>query len=480
MSYRSSSHDPRHDPRHPAPHHPGHGHHPAHGYEYASAYYSQGGPAPAKQQQRPHGMPHAAAPAAAPAPRRRRNASDYTLLHAGRQVRLGPVAFWIVVGTLVVMAGWTLLTGTYFAFHDDVLKRLIARQAEMQYGYEDRIAELRAQLDRITSRQLLDQEQFEQKLEQLVRKQATLESRASALSALPDMTVTGSIRQPARGTTDPTRSAPPKPSPINDTVIFRAPPDREARLESRTTATMNARAAAKTRGGVEGMLARMQDALDRVEQKQTSALNSLEDVYDSRSRRIRGVLADLGIDAGKAPPASGVGGPYVPANAPSQSFERQLYRINVSRAHVERLNRTLMNVPVRKPVDGDIDFSSGFGMRVDPFLKGPAMHTGLDMRGDPGDPVRATANGKVAFAGTNGGYGKMVELDHGSGLTTRYAHLSAIDVKVGQTVRIGQLIGRIGSTGRSTGPHLHYETRVNGDPVDPQKYLRAGIRLSAN
>ena len=88
------------------------------------------------------------------------------------------MTFWIVVGSLVIMAGWSLATGTYFAFHDDVLTRLIARQAEQQFAYEDRIAELRAQVDRITSRQLLDQEQFEQKLEQIMRRQATLEIRA--------------------------------------------------------------------------------------------------------------------------------------------------------------------------------------------------------------------------------------------------------------------------------------------------------------
>jgi murein DD-endopeptidase MepM/ murein hydrolase activator NlpD len=135
---------------------------------------------------------------------------------------------------------------------------------------------------------------------------------------------------------------------------------------------------------------------------------------------------------------------------------------------------------VRKPVFGDIDMSSPFGMRMDPFVKGPAIHTGIDMRGDSGDPVRATANGTVTTAGVNGGYGKMVEIDHGNGLSTRYGHLSAIDVTVGQVVRLGQTIGKIGSTGRSTGPHLHYETRVDGDAVDPQKYLRAGVRLGTN
>jgi len=134
-------------------------------------------------------------------------------------------------------------------------------------------------------------------------------------------------------------------------------------------------------------------------------------------------------------------------------------------------------VPIRKPIMGEIDTSSGFGVRMDPFLRGPAMHTGIDIRGNPGDPVHATASGTVTNAGWSGGYGKMVEIDHGNGFATRYGHLSAIDVEVGRTVKIGQIVGRVGSTGRSTGPHLHYETRVEGDAVDPQKFLRAGIRL---
>src|SRR4029077_7152864 len=96
---------------------------------------------------------------------------------------------------------------------------------------------------------------------------------------------------------------------------------------------------------------------------------------------------------------------------------------------------------------------------------------------DKGDAVRVTANGTVAIASWQGGYGNMIEVDHGNGFSTRYGHLSEIDVKVGQAVRIGETIGRIGSTGRSTGPHLHYETRIDGEPVDPQKFLRAGLRL---
>jgi murein DD-endopeptidase MepM/ murein hydrolase activator NlpD len=416
-------------------------------------------------------------PAARPAPKK----ADYTFAHAGRQVRIGPVAFWIVVGTLVIMATWSIATATYFAFREDVLTRLIARQAEMQFAYEDRIAEMRAQVDRITSRQLLDQEQYEQKIEQLLRRQAALESRASALGAIADPTPTGSIKSPAR---TPTIESPPagKPSPINDKMIFVPPPDREARLESRIRADDATRLAVRAdAAGMEGVLARLQASLDRIEARQSNALNTLEDNYDSRARRMRNVLTDLGIQLPKAlaPASTATGGPFVPfkPKADGGVFDRQLYRIALARYQVDRLTRTMAMVPVRKPVLGEIDTTSGFGMRIDPFIRSPAMHTGLDFRGQQGDSIRATAGGTVTQAGWSGGYGKMVEIDHGNGLSTRYGHLSHIAVAVGQSVRSGQTVGRLGSTGRSTGPHLHYETRVDGEAVDPQKFLRAGIRL---
>jgi murein DD-endopeptidase MepM/ murein hydrolase activator NlpD len=390
--------------------------------------------------------------------------TDYTLAHAGRQFRLGPIAFWIAVGTLVIMAAWSITTATYFAFRDDVLTGLIARQAEMQYAYEDRIADLRQQIDRMSSRQLLNQEQYEQKLDQIIRRQSALENRANAMQTMPDGIVTGSTRPTGR---EQTRSVPNRPQPVNDKSSSLLLPERTA---GRNT-------------GVADVLTRLHASLDRVEARQSASLASIEETYEAKARRIRGVLADLGLENARfgGSDSAGVGGPLVPARLPAYAgtFEQHVYRVGMARAQLERLTRTLATVPVRKPVMGELDVSSGFGVRVDPFIRAPAMHTGIDFRGETGDPARATADGSVTVAGWQGGYGKMVEIDHGYGFTTRYGHLSDITVKVGQRVRAGHIVGKVGSTGRSTGPHLHYETRVNGEAVDPRKFLRAGMRLGS-
>ncbi|MGC2135186.1 MAG: M23 family metallopeptidase [Xanthobacteraceae bacterium] len=368
----------------------------------------------------------------------------YTIAHAGRQVRFRPVAFWIAVGTVVIMAGWSVTAATYLAFRDDVLRTLIARQAQQQFGYEDRIAELRAQIDRTTSRQLLDQEQFEQKLDGLVHRQATLELRAAALGNFADPATTGSIGGAAlRG---------------RDSTVEPSRNDRGRQSSIGTT------------------LDRMEASLDRIDRRQSLTLGAMDDRYEVAAHRIRGVLDQLGI---KVDAAVNTGGPFVPVKLPpaTDGFARALFRVNLARSELGQLNDTLRAIPVRQPVTGEIDETSPFGVRMDPFLHEPAMHTGIDIRGEPGEPVHATAVGRVAIAGWDGGYGNMVEIDHGNGLATRYGHLSQIDVHVGDEVRIGQVIGLIGSTGRSTGPHLHYETRVDGEPVNPQKFLEAGAKL---
>jgi murein DD-endopeptidase MepM/ murein hydrolase activator NlpD len=374
----------------------------------------------------------------------------YTIAHAGRQVRFGPVVFWIAVGTFVIMAGWSIITATYFAFHDDVVKRIMARERAQQYAYEDRIADLRAEIDRTTSRMLLDQGQFEEKLDQLMRRQATLESRAAELGGGTDPTATGSLA-PAGSRSE--ASAP------GDTLLTPHPLD------------------AGKQSSIANKLKFVADSLNRVDRDEIVALGNMQARYEDRVHRARRLLDGLGLKLNAVPAATG--GPFVPVRLPpaSKGFARALTRVNIARAEADDLDNTLKYVPLRKPLGGELEMTSPFGVRIDPFVHQPSMHTGIDFHADIGDPIYATAAGTVVKAGWEGGYGQMIEIDHGEGLSTRYGHMSEIDVSIGQRLRVGQIIGRVGSTGRSTGPHLHYETRVNGEPVNPERFLAAGGKL---
>jgi len=176
----------------------------------------------------------------------------------------------------------------------------------------------------------------------------------------------------------------------------------------------------------------------------------------------------------------GQGGPFVPAPEPASTDDEGGQKLMASVATLgdqvdrwEKLQFILRSLPLTAPIDSYY-ISSGFGARTDPFNGEPAIHEGIDMVGKLRSEVLATAPGTVIFAGWKGGYGRVVEVDHGLGIVTRYAHLYAIDVKVGDVVDYRQEIGKLGSSGRSSGPHVHFEVRYNGHPLDPMAFLKAG------
>ncbi len=225
-------------------------------------------------------------------------------------------------------------------------------------------------------------------------------------------------------------------------------------------------------------------SLDRMDSGQMKALAAIDLSAARAASRDAAIVARTGLDPARLTPPhgeSGVGGPFIPAevdpNAPA--FDQALTRAARDLATAERLRALMPFMPVRMPLSGDASVSSPFGYRADPFLGRLALHPGVDLIEAYGDEIHATGAGRVTHAGPMGGYGIMVEIDHGNGLVTRYAHMSKALVDEGQDVVQGAVLGRIGSTGRSTGPHLHYEVRVDGEPVDPERYLRAGADLTA-
>ncbi len=218
-------------------------------------------------------------------------------------------------------------------------------------------------------------------------------------------------------------------------------------------------------------------ALARLEARQERFASRLLAAVNIRAENAEDAVAQLGLNPAAIvrSAAAGRGGPLIPykgrmgkAKALGASFaalEGALFRMEV-------LERTLVAVPSGNPADV-LMMSSGFGYRSDPFTGGAAMHSGLDFRGPIGTPILAAAPGRVSFVGTKSGYGNVVEVDHGQGIMTRYAHLSGFTSKVGAQVAAGQQIAKMGSTGRSTGSHLHFEVRLNGVAVNPRRFLEA-------
>lgn len=213
--------------------------------------------------------------------------------------------------------------------------------------------------------------------------------------------------------------------------------------------------------------------LARIEARQLALVEKLTRFADSRALRATAAIRQLGLDP-NAMLASGrqaQGGPLERLFTDSDgSLDPRFERLGLSLARMDALERSLAGIPQFMPADID-HISSGFGYRRDPFTGTAAMHKGLDFKGTIGEPIHAAANGKVSFVGRKSGYGKVMEISHGNGLTTRYAHMSAFRAQVGQRVVAGDVIGAIGNTGRSTGPHLHFEVRVNNRAVNPRPFL---------
>ena len=222
--------------------------------------------------------------------------------------------------------------------------------------------------------------------------------------------------------------------------------------------------AAHLRTEFENQLLRTENDIQRQELNRLS--NRVEAVEDT-SRK----LAEKSgvVNQGSGMPGSG--GPSLPLDEIGlAALQAKMSRLEKEMRSYEAVLRERGYTPSIWPVDGKLE--SGFGGRSNPFGgSGYEFHSGQDIDAPWGASVVAGANGDVSFVGWQNGYGQLVVIDHGGGLTTRYGHLSHIDVGQGESVTRGQFIGRVGSTGRSTGPHLHYEVRINDEPVDPLQYL---------
>jgi len=220
--------------------------------------------------------------------------------------------------------------------------------------------------------------------------------------------------------------------------------------------------------------------LAQLEARQLVFVEQLTRYADARALRAEAAMRRVGLNPSviAAQDRNATGGPLIRLlTGPGDTIDPRFARLGASLARLNSMVQGLARIPNTLPA-GLQYISSGFGFRNDPFTGGGAFHAGLDFRGPIGTPVYAAAAGRVSFAGVKQGYGRCLEISHGNGLLTRYAHLSRIGAGVGQRVAAGSAVGAIGNNGRSTGPHLHFEVRIGDRAVDPRPFLEAPVMES--
>lgn len=418
----------------------------------------------------------------------KRDAKHILILANGDNVRhmvIRPWMFAIAASFIGVFAIGYLLATTYLVMRDDLIGASMAQQARLQHSYEDRIANLRTELDRVTSRQLLNQQLVQDKVAELMQRQAQLSSRHGALSPILNRA----------GITDaapaviPVPAARPKDQAnmIVDDGMIRADGSTayqtafvggtlfQDKIPDLGTPSSLAQKEILLLDDTSRLFGTVALSLENIEEEQINRIQSLAQNTNRKTAEITKILKGSKLPAPQIDNATAVGGPFVPAKD-NQAFDYSLRGLDQALQEFDQILHHIEVLPIKNPVLG-AKISSHFGSRRDPFLKRRAFHSGMDFKAKTGTRVYAAAKGKVIKASWTGGYGRMVEIDHGNGTTTRYAHLSRISVKKGQHVSPDMSIGRVGSSGRSTGPHLHYEIRRFGKAVNPSRYINAGQKL---
>jgi murein DD-endopeptidase MepM/ murein hydrolase activator NlpD len=362
--------------------------------------------------------------------------------HAGG---VRPAAFYTRIAVLLLTNALALVG---MLMSPDISALINGRSQRVVDAYETRIAQLRLEVDRVHSRQYAEAGDINLQLQDLAQQQEVLLEQHQLVAQLAkraaDLGITSaSIAPPAEG---------PPVAALPDAVAGHTPSD---------VASLSA------------SIARMQD-------DGRLALAAITESADKTTSAIVKELGPLGIRPKLPDDADGTGGPYLPPvdgpDADSLLDEANDAYLSLTRFAAAR--SAMETAPVHMPLASMKRVSSGFGNRTDPFTHGRAFHPGIDYPAPTGTTVFSAGAGTVTFVGQINGYGNAVEVTHASGLVTRYGHLSAFIAKQGQVVDAGTPIARVGSTGRSTGPHLHFEVRRNDKAIDPQPYVSAGRRLA--
>ncbi|MEN3791590.1 M23 family metallopeptidase [Fulvimarina sp. MAC3] len=394
-----------------------------------------------------------------------------------------------VIGGLMAL----FLGGLAYYSPENASPSSVPTESALRQSYETRLATLRTKLDEATSRQFVAQKVVESKVDVLLKQQEMIAERYERLEPiferarengiLPEFADYGTpvpTPRPSLATSDPANSSRDASGFTRD--LHSAAPQLELRgddardteeadpIDPLTTASLRHSTSNLSQDDLSGF----GRAIDFAEIQQIANLKVLTSEAVERSTKIASVLSSVGIEPEDHLDLA-LGGPYEPA--PEEAgFELTYAELESALDRLEGLRGVSDKLPFAAPMSMK-RLSSRFGIRSDPFLGRRALHSGIDYAAPSGSPIRATAAGTVVRASRAGGYGNLVEIDHGNGVKTRFGHMSRIDVKVGDEIERGMQLGAVGSTGRSTGPHLHYEIRRHGRAIDPMRFIHAGQKI---
>ena len=420
-----------------------------------------------------------------------------------------------LAGLSLIFLGWVAFATVNVIFKDRIIAAKDHRTQQMQAAYENRIADLQLSYDEVNTALVTADDRFKSAADELQAKQNTIiqvldRKRQVDATLNKQNDVADSANADKPGASDSVDVAAPSalqssgasditvdPRPVKPQPRGARPnhaslldfPGAVGRLAGALFSRSNPRDISPeviARHPVLRQLAYQTERVKRLSTTQTMLMARTQGEVEQSVSDIRGFLKRTGINPDQfaqrvAGAQGGVGGPEIPLSAvhlegiSDQAFQNAYFKASAVLEQMNQLLTGIRHVPLTTPVSGpSFERTSGFGARVDPFTGRYAFHPGVDFAGPTGAVVHATAPGTVVWADMRGSYGKMVEINHGYGIHTRYAHLSSILVQVGARVGEGSPVGKLGSTGRSTGPHVHYEIWYDDVVRNPRNFIEAG------
>jgi murein DD-endopeptidase MepM/ murein hydrolase activator NlpD len=433
----------------------------------------------------------------------------------------GPSLQATMAGLALIFLGWVAFATVNVVFKDRIIAAKDHRFQQMQSAYENRLADLQISYDDLNGALVGAEDKFKSTADALTAKQNAISgflSRKTQVEASigahgPEIPMaagqTGAADSGAAADSVGFTGVPADSDDAGDSSLSVMPgpvapqprvekPSKASQLNGAWNKIEKIASALLARRGPSptqisaayaqhpalNMLAAQTARVAALGSAETQMMGQTEIALNGDVGLLRSVVKRTGINPDqflhRAQASDGVGGPEIPLDqvhmdGADPKFANAYLRAGAVLDELNNLSSEMAHIPLTTPVTGAaFDRSSGFGARVDPFTGHYAFHPGVDFAGPWGAAVTATAPGKVIFAGNRGGYGNMVEIDHGFGIHTRYGHLSKITVAMGALVGKGSLVGRLGSTGRSTGPHVHYEVWYDDKVRNPNSFIEAG------